>query len=167
MAQTFEPYDVAVEGPGFIAVQTPSGVAWTRAGHFAARGGRLVTRDEGYPVLSASGNIPLQGADIEVDADGTVRSGGSLAGRLRVEMFEPVALRPIGASLFIARAPGKAATAETRILQGRIEESSVKPLEEMTSLIESQRAFEMYQRALGITLNEVNRRAVNELGSVT
>lgn len=167
LAQTYEAFDIAIEGPGFFAVQTPAGTAFTRSGHLAARDGKLVTRDEGYPVLGAAGPINLTAPDAVIDAGGTVTSGGAVAGRIRIETFEPGTLAPLGGSLFTASKPGRAAGAATRVFQGRIEESTVRPLQEVMSLIESQRSFELYQKALGITLNEVNRHAVNELGSVT
>ena len=165
IAPTHEPFDIAIDGPGFLAVQTSAGVAWTRSGHLKALEGRLVTLD-GYPVLGAAGPVRIGEGEILIEADGTVKSGGNVAGRLRIEVFEPKQLSSLGGSLLRASEPGKPA-AGTRILQGSIEESTVRPLEEVTSLIESQRGFEMYQRALGIILNEVDRRAVNDLGSVS
>jgi flagellar basal-body rod protein FlgF len=167
LAETYESYDVGIDGPGYIAVQTPAGTAFTRAGHLASRGGQLVTRDEGYPVLGASGPIRLAGPDIDIAADGSVSSGGAAAGKIRVEIFDPADLSPMGASLFAAAKPGRPAPSSTRLFEGRIEESTVRPLQEVTSLIESQRSFELYQKALGITLNDVDRQAVTELGSVT
>ncbi len=50
---TQAPLDVALEGPGFLEVSTPSGIRYTRQGSLKmATDGRLVTT-EGYPVLSA------------------------------------------------------------------------------------------------------------------
>jgi flagellar basal-body rod protein FlgF len=51
---TQSPLDVALNGPGFLEVSTPSGVRYTRQGSLKmAMDGRLVT-NEGYPVLAAS-----------------------------------------------------------------------------------------------------------------
>ncbi|MBI3534435.1 MAG: flagellar basal-body rod protein FlgF [Deltaproteobacteria bacterium] len=50
---THAPFDVALEGPGFLEVSTPQGVRYTRQGSLkVATDGRLVT-PEGYPVLAA------------------------------------------------------------------------------------------------------------------
>ncbi len=50
---THSPLDLALDGPGFIEVSTPSGVRYTRQGSLKmATDGRLVT-SEGYPVLAA------------------------------------------------------------------------------------------------------------------
>lgn len=52
---TNQPLDLAVDGPGFFAVQTPSGVLYTRAGDFKINAqGQIVTTD-GYPVLALGG----------------------------------------------------------------------------------------------------------------
>ncbi len=50
---TQSPLDLALDGPGFLEVSTPSGVRYTRQGGLKlAMDGRLVTT-EGYPVLAA------------------------------------------------------------------------------------------------------------------
>jgi flagellar basal-body rod protein FlgG len=52
---TNAPFDLAVEGAGFFAVQAPGGVMYTRSGYFKVNGdGALVTND-GFPVLALSG----------------------------------------------------------------------------------------------------------------
>src|SRR5262245_50423118 len=48
--------DVAVDGPGFFAIETPAGVRYTRAGAFEINAsGNLVTKD-GMKVLSSNGS---------------------------------------------------------------------------------------------------------------
>lgn len=55
LRQTGGPFDLAIEGPGYFAVQTPNGLAFTRSGDFKVDGnGQLVTTD-GYRVLSLAG----------------------------------------------------------------------------------------------------------------
>ncbi len=50
---TQAPFDVALDGPGFLEVSTPGGVRYTRHGSLkVAMDGRLVTPD-GYPVLAS------------------------------------------------------------------------------------------------------------------
>ena len=46
---------------------------------------------------------------------------------------------------------------------GWLESSGVDPLRELVRLIETQRAFESYQKLVSMTMNETNRRAVNDL----
>ena len=82
---TQSPLDVALDGPGFIEVSTPSGIRYTRQGSLKmAMDGRLVTT-EGYPVLSSqpaglAGN-PLAGMAQPPQGGGTTTQGGVGAGR--------------------------------------------------------------------------------------
>src|SRR5919201_84041 len=52
LRQTDEPLDVAIEGDGFLAVQTPQGVRYTRDGQLVVDAqGRLATASYQQPVL--------------------------------------------------------------------------------------------------------------------
>ncbi len=55
MRSTSAPFDMAIEGPGFFAVQTPSGMMFTRSGDFKVNGQGLLVNQEGYPVLALAG----------------------------------------------------------------------------------------------------------------
>jgi len=81
LTQTDEPFDLAIEGEGFFAVQTPNGeTAYTRNGSllFAiASDGLALTNSEGYPLLDTTGTpIVLPGttdvSKISIDVDGKV-----------------------------------------------------------------------------------------------
>src|SRR4051812_11298051 len=72
--QTKNPLDVAINGDGMFAVQTPTGERYTRDGSFQIDNqGQLVTAS-GYPVLGNNGPIRFQQTDkqIGISADGTV-----------------------------------------------------------------------------------------------
>ena len=63
---TGNPLDVAVDGKGFLVVQTPRGERYTRNGSMQINAtGQLVTSD-GYPVLGDGGPITLQPTDSQV-----------------------------------------------------------------------------------------------------
>ena len=89
MVATKNDLDVAIQGSGFFAVQTPQGVRYTRAGSFAlSSDGDLVTKD-GMPVLS-TGDSPIhigEGA-VTIDDTGAVRVGGSEVGTLKLVNFK-------------------------------------------------------------------------------
>ncbi len=81
LTQTDEPFDLAIDGEGFFAVQTPNGeTAYTRNGSllFAiASDGLALTNSEGYPLLDTTGTpIVLPGttdvSKISIDVDGKV-----------------------------------------------------------------------------------------------
>ena len=71
MKPTGQPFDLSIEGKGFFAVNTPSGVMFTRAGNFTVSGqGQLVTL-EGYPVLGSSGETVDGAAPQNAEAQAT------------------------------------------------------------------------------------------------
>src|ERR1051325_2348730 len=93
--QTRNPLDVAIDGRGFLVVQTPAGERYTRDGSLQINNqGQLVTAD-GYQVLGNSGPIVFQPTDkaINIAADGnvTVLEGtgrtDSVRGKLRLGHF--------------------------------------------------------------------------------
>lgn len=167
IAMTGNPLDVALEGDGFIMVQGPGGqTMYTRDGAFSITGeGRLVTSD-GHAVLS-SGGAPIvldpQGESPSIGRDGAIRVAGVEAGRIGVVSFTaPGVLTKVGDNLWDAHGQ---ASGEFQgvVLQGAIEGSNVRPVLELTRLIEISRA---YQSAAKIVSNgdELRQRAIQQLG---
>jgi flagellar basal-body rod protein FlgF len=159
--------DVALDGRGFFEVQTPEGLRYTRNGQFSRRpDGTLVTADGN--VIQGDGGGPIvvgQGA-IAFEPDGSVRAGGVLAGKLKVVDFgDYVGLRREGGH-FRAEA-GLTATAApetSRVRGGHLEASNVQLPERMVQLTEVSRAFEALQRGITTLMNDVDGRAISELG---
>lgn len=152
MERTGNPLDVALDGKGYLAVQTPRGERYTRNGALQVNAdGQLVTA-EGYAVLGDSGPITFQRNDqsISISADGRVsaREGNntrteSLRGKIRIVGFDkPEQLQKEGASVFLAP-DGVVQQPETRskIVQGSIEKSNVHAVIEMTRMIEVTRSY--------------------------
>ncbi|QGZ95814.1 Distal rod protein [Terricaulis silvestris] len=166
VAMTGNPLDVALEGDGFIMVQGPNGPQFTRDGAFTLTGeGRLVTSD-GRAVLS-SGGAPIvldpQGDTPSIGRDGAIRVAGVEAGRIGVVSFAaPGALSKVGDNLWDAQgqAPGEF---EGVVVQGALEGSNVRPVVELTRLIEISRA---YQNAAKIVsgADDLRQRAIERLG---
>ena len=149
--QTKNPLDVAIDGGGFLAVQTPAGERYTRDGGFQINNqGQLVTAS-GNPVLGNSGPIVFQPTDhdVSIAADGniTVLEGvnrvSAIRGKLRLVSFaQAQKLVKEGANLY-AGGEGNAAQADTtsRVRQGFIEKSNVNSVAEMSKMIEVTRAY--------------------------
>ncbi len=82
LESTGEPLDLALQGPGFLAVQTAHGTRYTRDGQLAVDGqGRLVTAT-GNPLLDQPGKPIALGAhsgDLKVSMDGAITAGGKSA----------------------------------------------------------------------------------------
>ena len=150
---TSNPLDIALTGPGFLAVETPNGPRWTRNGHLSVdASGRLATPD-GYPILAAGGGyLDVRGGKVNIAEDGSISVDGRAVGRLRIDEFDrPERLIREGASLArLDAGPGngmRPATA-TRVVQGALETSNVNLGTEMAGLMAGLRAYEANQKVV-------------------
>lgn len=160
--------DVAVDGPGFLAVELPSGdVAFTRDGSLNVSPDGYLTTVGGLRVLGDGGPI-FVGEEIPAfGQDGSVLVGGELVATIPLWEFpEPRALERLGENL-LAPSEGSGApqlAAESRLRPEHLEGSNVNVVREMVDLINIQRAYEANQRmlrahdeTLGQLINEVPR----------
>jgi flagellar basal-body rod protein FlgF len=144
-------FDLAIRGEGFFAVDTEDGQRLTRAGHFIPNAqGDLVTPD-GHRLLDAGGAavfVPPDARSVTIAADGTVSADGDPIAQIGVVMPEdPLSLRHEPGVLFAfegATIPAEDAT----LLQGKLENSNVNPILEISRMIEVQRAYELGQAFL-------------------
>ena len=151
LQSTGSQFDFAIEGEGFFLIQTPQGERLTRAGSFTPSAeGTLVTHD-GHAVLDAGGAplfVPPGTTDMAVARDGTISSEGRPIGRLGlVRPVDPLMMQREGSNMFRADA-GFEEVENPRIRQGFVEGSNVNPIEQVTRMIEVQRAYEMGQTFL-------------------
>jgi flagellar basal-body rod protein FlgF len=167
IAPTGRDLDVAIDGPGMFVVSTPGGPRYTRDGRFVRGADGTLTTSSGLAVQGQTGaplNVGKSGA-IEIDEDGSVRSNGATVGRLKVVAFkDPGALIREGTSLFRANSqvPGPAPGSAVR--PGALEQSNVSVVDRITELTNVTRSFETMQKALSILANDIDLRAITELG---
>jgi flagellar basal-body rod protein FlgF len=149
--ETKNPLDVAVDGSGFLVVQTAAGERYTRDGGLQLNNvGQLVTVN-GDPVLGSSGPIVLQPTDhdINVSPDGTVtvlEGNGrtdSIRGKLRLVSFaDAQKLLKEGSNLYAAGEGGAPQPdLKSQVKQGFIEKSNVNAVVEMSTMMEVTRAY--------------------------
>ena len=142
---TGNPFDLALKGDGFFAVETPRGERYTRAGRFALAGDGKLTDGEGNAVLDARGTPIVLGPNdtrVEVRGDGSVHSENGPVGQLRVVRFEdPQKLRAEGSRLYASDEPGLPAE-RPGVVQGAVEGSNVQPVMEITTLTAQMREFQ-------------------------
>jgi len=167
--------DVAIDGNGFLVVQTPRGERYTRNGSMQLNAtGQLVTND-GNPVIGDGGPITLQPNDrqISISHDGTVsvREGtskvDSVRGKLRLVSFDkPQQLQKDGGSTFVA-ADGVTPQTTTKagILQGAVEKSNVRGVAEMSRMIEITRSYTQIANLLQ-QQNDLGTTALDKLADV-
>jgi flagellar basal-body rod protein FlgF len=168
IASTGRDLDFALEGPGFFVVQTPGGPRYTRNGHFERSADGTLTTEDGQAVLGEGGSpITLAaGGSIGVEKDGTIRTGAKVAGRLQIVNFADAStLVREGNSRFRAGDPAQAVAAKNTLLRaGSLEKSNVSMVERIAELTEVTRTFEALQKGVSVLMNDVDGRAIQELG---
>jgi flagellar basal-body rod protein FlgF len=162
--------DLAIEGQGFFAVETPGGVRYTRDGSFhRTRDGRLVTA-AGEPVLSTQGMpIPVPPGEVSVGADGALSVGGGTVASVGVFTFPTgTQLTPEGKNHYVQppKVVATLATAST-VHQGALEAANQDVIQGSLDLIVMQRQAETMQHALTIFHTEFNKTAAEDLPRVS
>jgi flagellar basal-body rod protein FlgG len=162
MTQTGNRYDMAIDGRGYFRVQMPNGGdAYTRAGSFQiSAAGELVT-PEGYRVQPGI-TVPPEAIDVVISESGQVqvKMAGQIefqqVGQLELSTFpNDAGLESIGNNLLLesegSGPPSSAVPGEPGfgvIRQTFLETSNVNPVQEITSLITAQRAYEMNSKVI-------------------
>lgn len=166
MQKTGNELDLAISGKGWFVVQTPDGEKFTRNGQLKLNAeGQIVTND-GFPVLSDGGTITLGASEsgLVIAEDGSISTNQGQKGRLRVVSFaNEEKLTKAGSNLYASKETPQPAE-DARIMQGVFESSNVKPLVEMTRMIETIRAYTSAARSLD-KASDLRRDAIQELGN--
>jgi len=171
LQQTSRPVDLALEGDGFFMVEIQPGTyRFTRNGAFNTdESGRLVT-SEGHPVLDANYNAismnPAAGPPT-VSEDGTIFQGATQVARLAVVRFPVTRNLTKVSDNYYGHPPNEppVPAEDARVRQGMREASNVRPIVEITNMIEVQRVYERVSRIVDTT-EDLSRRAVERLGEV-
>jgi len=145
IARTGNPYDLALYGEGFFAIDTPAGERFTRDGHFNVGEDGVLKTQDGHPVAWAQrgGAIDPTGLPVSIGADGRVSQGTQELGRLRIANFADArALGRDESGRFYARRGALETPFTAELHQGALESSNVNAVREMIDLIAVQRAFE-------------------------
>ncbi|MBF8376921.1 flagellar hook-basal body protein [Alicyclobacillus mali] len=160
VVQTGIPTHLAIEGPGFFTVQTPSGRMYTRAGNFIwsrrADGSFVLATQAGDPVLSTNGQPIVKPADapsMTVAPDGTVQFGRGRTAKLAlVEIGEPSShLIPEGNGLYQLAAGGVAVPARnSSVIQGAVNASNADESTDMAQLVAAQDFYEENAQAVSM-----------------
>ena len=159
LTNTGNALDIAINGQGFFQVQMPDGTTgYTRAGNFTRSSTGDVVTSEGYPLVPA---INLQiGDTLDIGPNGQVsitRAGVTTAGpQIQLANFvNPAGLEPLGNNLYretvASGAPeaGNPLTNSLGVIRHKfLENSNINVVEELVSMIQTQRAYEMNSKAI-------------------
>lgn len=170
MQPTGNKLDIALQGPGFLAVQTEEGVRYTRDG-------RMTLDESGALVHVASGGLmvdeqhrpivvdPRRRNAIQIDAAGRIRQGEANVGGLGIFDFDDAqALEKCGENLYAAGA-ARRLPARVDVRQGMLEASGVDPTLALTDMIAATRAYELGASMIRMQ-DESLARVVNDVGRI-
>jgi flagellar basal-body rod protein FlgF len=172
---TSNPLDLAIDGAGFLTVQTQGGERYTRDGNLQINNvGQLVTHD-GDAVLGTAGPIVFQPTDhdINISPDGTITvlegtsRADSIRGKLRLASFaDAQKLLKQGNNLFSA-GDNNGAQQDTKstVRQGFVEKSNVNVVSEMANMIQVTRAYSEIANILQ-QQSDLHRNAIEKLSDV-
>jgi flagellar basal-body rod protein FlgF len=168
MKNTGNDLDLALEGPGYFKVKTPTGVAYTRNGSFQISAAGLLTTATGDPVMTeGEGTVTLGHGPVNISADGTVSSGGAITGRLKIVDFgSGGVVTNRGNGYYTAATSDERPATGTAVRQGAIENSNVSPVDGVVDLITAQRAAESMRHVLSMLDGEMNKTAAQDLARV-
>lgn len=167
---TGRPYDVAVEGKGWLAVQLPDGSeGYTRNGSFALSPAGILQTREGLPVVGDAGPVALPpDTEIVIGRDGSVSSidpNGNIVNIVaRLKLVNPPEAELVrGDDGLFRLASGAPAAADdnVQVAGGYLEGSNVNVADQMVQMISLARQFEMQVRMLQTA--EANDRAATQV----
>jgi flagellar basal-body rod protein FlgG len=162
MQQTNNQFDLAIKGNGFFQVTLPDGTTgYTRDGSFQVDAQGKLVNSTGLPVANGI-TVPPTATSVSIGTDGTVTA--TLSGQTApqnigtislVNFVNPAGLEPGGDNLYTETAASgqpNGGTAGTNglgtIMQGYTETSNVNVVQELVSMIQTQRAYEMNSKAI-------------------
>lgn len=169
LEQTGNSFDLAINGNGYLTIDTPQGRRYTRDGHLRMDGDRRLVTAGGHPVLdNRDREIILpedpQGGGLSISTDGTVTMGAQQVAKIDLVTFENEQdLRKTAQGLYASSRDPRAAAPGTSLLQGMLEASNVEPILEMTNMIELTRQYASTQSLLDGE-HERLRSAIQRLG---
>ncbi|WP_126444170.1 flagellar basal-body rod protein FlgG [Sulfuricystis multivorans] len=162
LQKTENPLDIAINGQGFFQIQMPDGtLAYTRDGAFQRDSNGQIVTASGYP-LSPAITIPADAVSVTISRDGIVsvlqagQATPTQVGNIQLATFiNAGGLQSIGENLYLETASSGTPTPNTPgtngaglLNQGYVETSNVNVAEELVTMIQTQRAYEMNSKAV-------------------
>jgi flagellar basal-body rod protein FlgF len=150
--------DLALQGSGLFAIDTPNGVRYQRAGNFVLDKDRYLVTMEGFKVLGENGPIQLGEGNFSITQDGVVIQNDDVLNRLQI--FSTENMKKEGEYFYTNDSPQLATN--YKIIQGALEHSNINTVSEMVQMITATRAYDTNQKAV-LAHDETLGKAVNEL----
>jgi flagellar basal body rod protein FlgG len=167
---TGNPLNVALNGKGFLAVNGPSGIVYTRAGNLQISTANQLETADGYALRNILDNgkpINVNPAQtLTIAKDGTVTQAGQTLGQIEIAQPDSPSdtMKKLGNTYFAMNDPNAAVpdATSTEVLQGQLEQSNVPVADAAVKLVSVMRQFEMMQKAINLG-TEMNKQAITEV----
>jgi flagellar basal-body rod protein FlgF/flagellar basal-body rod protein FlgG len=173
LTPTGNPLDLALNGMGFFAIQTPQGIRYTRDGSFQKSAAGVLQTSLGEPLLDAASQpITVPSGPVQIAPNGTVSvtnadGTSSVVGQVGVFDFaDDAALTAEGINRYLATAENKPVASTATVQQGSLEGANNDAIHGSMQLILVQRQAEMMQKALNVFHNDMDKTAAEDLGKV-
>ena len=173
---TGNPYDIAIAGNGYLEVQTPQGVRYTRDGALFRSAVGQLQNVRGQAILGTNGqpiNIPANTTEVSFGANGQIlvrvagQDGQQQVGQLAlVDFADRRALLKQGDNLYYPQQGAQPQAATGTIEQGVLERSNANVVEEMVQLINNYRIYEAGSKSV-TTQDSMLDKSVNDVGRLT
>lgn len=158
------PNELALSGDGYFEVQTDSGVFYTRRGDFHVNEQGELTTVTGARLLGKSGTLHVDDNAFTIDTNGWLFVDNHKVDQVNVVQFtHPEQVNYIGQGLYESQQTPNPSDGKTRVLQGFLEQSNVKSIDEMMEMVKTSRHFEASQRIMR-TADSLLSTAINQLG---
>ena len=157
--------DFAIVGDGFFEVQGLNGNVYTRNGSFAIDNeGYLLLNGTGR-VLGKNGPIQLKTDNFQVERDGNIIDGnGEFIAKLNIVEFDNMdGFTKVNDGVFSNATQGR--NVDGNILWKHVETSNVDPIQQMTSMMMSQRSLQSAAQVLKM-YDQLAAKATTEIGRV-
>lgn len=148
MIRTGNSFDFAVKGDGWFAINTPAGQVMTRDGRFSMDTTGALVSTQGYPVMDAGG-APIQlnpaAGEPTVGADGRILQNGATVAQLGLFTADAKKgfVRYENSGVIFSEAPQPVVdNSNIGVIQGYVEQSNVNAINQMTQMMQVNRAFE-------------------------
>jgi flagellar basal-body rod protein FlgF len=167
MKATGRTLDMALEGNGFLVVNTPGGIRYTRNGSLNLNAQSVLVASDGSPVLGESGNpITLGSGKVAIGENGEVFLDNAQIDRLKLVTFSNLSsLQKEGTSFFKSQADRSLEkSSDAKVKAGYLEQSNVNAVSSVVRMVEILRHFEATQKCINLVMNDVNTKAIEKLG---
>ncbi|AYM96397.1 flagellar hook-basal body protein [Acidovorax sp. 1608163] len=174
---TGQSLDIAIAGPGYFEVATPSGPAYTRQGNFRLDERGRIVNSSGFPLIGKGGEIFLKSERPVIDEQGNIFDKNE-ADRLPetstvldkiklIESEDSKTFHRLGDGLItFDGGVRELAESDRKLKQGFLENSNVNTMQEMVQLMETMRHFEAMQK-ITLAYDEMTGQAIKKLGELS